>query len=139
MPKTKSRKTYKCGKCQATGHNARTCKAVKSPVTAVVELPVEPPVEPPVELPVEETKVEPTPVVVPMDETQDLTKTRRGTSGRPTAPPAPYTCPSCSQIGVLVLVEYADGKTALRCENCRNSTPIVKILKWGALPADKPA
>lgn len=126
MPKTKTRKTYKCGKCQQTGHNARTCTTgnVKAPINVTAEA----------------AKVEePKPVLVPMDGTQDLTEIRRGPSGRPKDAASPHTCPSCASIAVLVLVEYADGKTGLRCESCRNSTPIIKILKWGAVPADKPA
>ena len=138
---TKKRKTYKCGKCKATGHNARTCptkgtksKKAESKKAADVAETVK------AEVAAVDTLTETTKPQFPLDGSTDLTKVRRGEpTGKPAVPAAPYTCPSCSQIAVLVLVELPDTKVRLRCEKCHNSTPISKILKWGAMPKDKPA
>ena len=106
MPKTKTRRTYKCGKCQQTGHNARTCTTGNVKATITVSAPIN--------LTAEAAKVEePKPVLVPMDATQDLTEIRRGPSGRPKDVASPYTCPSCTSIAVLVLVEYGCGVTSV--------------------------
>lgn len=137
MSKSKKRRAYRCGKCGENGHNARTCPtkavaAVKAEAEAVDALAETPKPEAPKHTAPEGQ--------FPLDGTSDLTEARRtGPSDRPAVPAAPYECPACHQVAVLVLVELRDTQKALRCEKCRNSTPISKILKWGALPKDKPA
>jgi DNA-directed RNA polymerase subunit RPC12/RpoP len=141
---SKKRRTYKCGKCGNNGHNARTCPTkadVSKAVTTTKPTPAPTPVvaeaTTPAEAPVED---DPAPTgQFPLDGSSDLTIARRTSTETPKVPAAPYNCPSCHQVAVLVLVELLDGKQALRCEKCRNSTPISKIVKWGAFPKDKPA
>lgn len=132
MSETKKRRTYRCGKCGENGHNARTCPtkavaAVKVEAKAVGLLTETP--EPAAKAPEGQ---------FPLDGTSDLTVARRTGPSEPAAPAAPYDCPACNQVAVLVLVERPDATPALRCEKCHNSSPITKILKWGASPKDKP-
>lgn len=131
---TKTKRTYKCGGCGELGHNKRTCPQKSATPAATATATVEPStVEPPVLDP------EPTPTTqLPLDGSVDMTVGRRGDTGRPEVPAAPYDCPACERIAVLVLVELQDGNKALRCEHCLNSSPVKTILKWGAFPKDKP-
>jgi len=145
-PKSSQKRTYKCGACNELGHNARTCPnkgaPATEPVSVVQEATVEVVTETVAEVPAEVEEPAPTSVhrqtELPMDGSVDLTARRGAPTGRPDVVAAPYDCPACTSVSVLVLVELEGGQKALRCESCRNSSPIKSILKWGASPADKP-
>lgn len=143
---TKKRQ-YKCGTCKELGHNARKCptkaaSAVAAPAKAealpVVETVVEaatPAPEIPTAPPEPETNVS---AQVAIDGNADLVGGHRKANTRPAAPAAPYDCPTCGRVGILVLCKLEDGSNALRCEHCMNKSPLKSIMKWGARPEDLP-
>ena len=139
----KQKRVYKCGKCGDEGHNARTCKkGTVAPVTTVVEdTDTSDTTTPETTESTDEEPASPTPPKqeapkVVMSETKDITVIDR----RPTASSnvSPYSCETCGQVGVLVLLELEDGAKALRCEHCMNKVRAKQILTWGAKPGDGP-
>jgi hypothetical protein len=146
MSKSKVKRTVACGGCGADGHNKRTCPskgAIGSPVTATAE--------PPVTTSAPEVKAEvvaPKPVVLPKGREVVSTRKREApTADRGTAATAaPYRCPKCNQVAILVIVRVknyvasqTEGKEVWRgdqrCEQCMNKPdPCSLILVWGAKP-----
>jgi hypothetical protein len=159
MSETKTRGSYKCGKCGETGHNARRCglttptapktaKTTSTTSTGQAPAPVDAPT--PVAVGVTEADEEPAKPAavkaaaqvspqVALSRTQDLTSDHRRPETRPARPAAPFECPSCSRVGILVLLQLEDGRKQLRCEHCYTKARATQILKWGALPEEKPA
>jgi len=153
MPKTKKSKktvgnrTVTCGKCKATGHNARTCPPavaapeVKKEIKTSADIPA-PPIQPG-----PKTRI---------DMRHEATEKRMSTVPRRDSPTAdisgaqaaPYRCVKCNSVKILIIVKVKDhnasfkaGKDVftgdLRCENCMNKpTPSDLILKWGAAPGE---
>jgi hypothetical protein len=137
MPKKK--RTVTCGKCKGKGHNARSCTAgekggvQKSTITTTtVEVP-----DPPTK---KKTRID----------TRERPRREAPTADIGTAATAaPYRCPKCNAVAILVIVRVKDwvasskkgrdvytGQT--RCEQCMNKpTPAELILKWGASPDEK--
>jgi len=150
MPKTKKSKkavvkrTVTCGKCNETGHNARTCPipTAKKETKSSADIPA------PTVQPEPKTRI---------DAQQEATEKRLNPVPRREAPTAdisgsqaaPYRCAKCNSVKILVIVKIKDhnasfkaGKDVfagdLRCENCMNKpTPSDLILKWGASPDEK--
>jgi len=130
MPKAKNKRTVTCGKCKETGHNARTCPTAAAPKT---EVPT-PPVPQKTKLPDEERRMSTVP------------KREAPTASNSGAMAAPYRCPKCNAVAIIVIVRVKDhnesfksGKEVFkgetRCEQCMNKpTPAELILKWGARP-----
>jgi hypothetical protein len=127
--KAKKKRVITCSKCSKTGHNARTCKEGLKPKPE----------------PKKKTKKTPTPVA----KRKGAPKRERPapTRGNESAA-APYDCPRCNQIAVLVVVKVKDnnktylaGKdvftTEMRCEKCFQKPPTDLIVKWGAHPGEK--
>lgn len=135
------KRTYKCGKCGESGHNARKCpqsEVKKADITVTVDEPVA--VEPEVTEEPEAEKVEEAPAgQVALNTNQDISLNYDKEAARPARPPAPFECPTCLRVGILALLELNGGSKVLRCEHCYTQANPIKILKWGALPGDKPA
>ncbi len=128
MSKTR---TVTCGKCGNTGHNARTCKATETPPPPTTR---------------RTTKID-----MREEERRESKVPRRSapTADLGTAATAaPYQCPKCNSIAILVAVRVKDHgtsfkkgedvfKSELRCEQCMNKpSPSDLILKWGAKPGE---
>ena len=131
MSKTKKKRTVTCGKCNGTGHNARTCPE-DAKETAKVDAPV-----------------------VPDDAGKIINKEVKQQRPAPTADlgskasAAPFRCEKCNAVGILVIVRVKDYNATfkqkkdvfmgdLRCEHCMNTPqPAEFILKWGAMPGEK--
>ena len=88
--------------------------------------------------------VVPPPDVVPPPPVESKERRAAPTRGTDQAA-APYPCPKCGQIAVLVIVRVKDHdqsfkqkkdvfKGETRCEKCFNKPPSDLILKWGAAP-----
>lgn len=149
MSKPKTKRTVACGGCGGEGHNKRTC-----PNKGTAEAPAVAPAtaEPPVTTSVPETvaKVEPVKKAVPPKEDAPSPRRREApTADRGTASTAaPYRCPKCNQVAILVIARVRDyvasqrtGKDVWkgdqRCEQCMNKPdPCNLILKWGAKPGE---
>lgn len=144
MPKKKAEKrTVTCGKCKGEGHNARTClntasksEVKKSPITVTEAVVPDPPVQKKTKI--DTRKPEPRP-------RREAPTADTGTA----ASAAPYRCPACNQVAILVIVRVKDFnesfkkgreiyKGEMRCEQCMNKpNPAELILKWGAAPGEK--
>lgn len=146
MSKAKSHRTVSCGGCGQDGHNKRTCPSKGAPTTATAVAP--PPVvtspepaPPPAPTP---KPVAPTKTYKPPTRVREAPTGDRGTA----ATAAPYRCPKCNQVAILVIVKVKDyvrsqqtGKEVFkgdqRCEQCLNKPdPTTLILKWGARPGE---
>ena len=133
MAKSTKKRTVKCGKCGAEGHNVRSCTSgTKKKITSSADIP-----PPPVK---KKTRVD-------LRDERRLSKVPRRdapTAGRDT--PAPYRCPKCNNVAILVAVKIKNHDESfkqkkeifmsdLRCEKCMNKpSPSDLILKWGASP-----
>lgn len=139
--KTATKRKVTCGKCKQTGHNARTCKTN-------VETP-EPPA-PVIEVPKPEKKINLPPPPEPAEERRmRVPKRPAPTAGIASVNNfAPYRCPKCSQVAILVAVRVKDHyasqkkertiyKAETRCEKCFNKPPAELILKWGMRPGEQ--
>jgi len=153
MAKAKSKKkskkrTITCGVCQATGHNARTCPSRTGPVKEEVAASSEPEAAPPPPPQPKKTKID----MGEDDERRRNTVPRREAPTADTgtaATAAPYQCPKCNSVAVLVAVKVKDQeqtskkqydvfKSDTRCEKCMNKpTPSDLILKWGVRPGEE--
>ena len=136
MPKTKKteKRTVTCGKCKETGHNARTCPTPATAAAPKTEVPT-----PPV----------PQKEVLTKDEERRMStvpKRDAPTASNSGSTAAPYRCPKCNQVAIIVIGRVLDHnatfktgedvfKGETRCEQCMNKpTPAELILKWGARP-----
>lgn len=129
----KKRGSYKCGSCGESGHNARKCpKKDETQPAPKSDSKAEENPEPVVE-------VEEQPGAVALHTNQDIAINYNKEDARPARPPAPFECPVCLRVGILALLEVSGGKKIMRCEHCYTKANPTKILKWGALPSEKPA
>jgi len=124
----KAKRTYKCGSCGEKGHNARKCPKTKAAVTATPE------VTAPAEVKAPESVNPP----VALSSTQDLTSALRRKNDRPARPASPFECPACLRVGILAIIENEQKQKLMRCEYCYTKCTPKLILKWGAMPEDKP-
>jgi hypothetical protein len=127
--KTKTKRTVTCGKCNDTGHNARTCPTKDKAPETKAETPKAP--KPPKKVPGKRDRKSPT---------ADM-------GSKSSA--APYRCKKCEQVAILVIVRVSDPNETfrqkkpvfmgqMRCELCMNKpNPADLILVWGAKPGDK--
>lgn len=147
MPKAKKAKaggkrTVTCGKCKGQGHNARTCTAgKKTEIKSSKDIPPPP-------ITGRKTKI---------DSRFEQTERRMSKVPKRDAPTAdtgsaasaaPYRCPKCNAVAILVIVKVKDFdasfkkkkevfKGEMRCEKCMNKpAPSDLILKWGASPGE---
>ncbi len=169
MPKAKkkaskkkgsAKRTVTCGKCKEKGHNARSCTVSKAEGSA----PTEPStaVGPTTVVEEAEAKVTEKKAVTPKHKTRidmrevDAEPRRMSTVPKREAPTAdtsgsqaaPYRCPKCNSVAILVIVKVKDYvasqkkekevfKGDMRCEQCMNKpSPSDLILKWGARPGE---
>jgi hypothetical protein len=135
MAKKVKKRTVKCGKCGEEGHNARSCKEAE-----VVEESKEVP-PPPTQ---KKTKINLS------DEDQFNPRKRSAPTADfgAKASAAPYRCPKCNAVAILVIVRVKDHNASFkkkreifkgeqRCEQCMNKpNPAELILKWGAKPGE---
>jgi hypothetical protein len=148
MPKKKAEKrTVTCGKCKETGHNARTCptsakaEVKKGPVTSsVTEVP-----DPP------KKKGTKTRIDMRVEEDRERRRQREAPTADTgtAATAAPYRCPKCNAVDILVIVRVKDHSASfkkgtdvftgeMRCQSCMNKPqPAELILVWGAKPGQK--
>lgn len=139
--RTKKKKSVTCGKCGNTGHNARTCSAEAEPVleeVAVAKVEKGP-------ITVEETKAPEKLPPAPSPRARLAPTADTGTA----ATAAPYRCPKCNAVDILVIVKVKDHNESFkkgrdiykgdtRCQSCMNKpNPAELILKWGARPDEK--
>lgn len=137
--KSKKARTVTCGKCKEPGHNARTCPTKKK-IKSSKDIPAPP-------ITGSKTKV---------DSRFEQTERRMSTVPKRDAPTAdlsatnaaPYRCPKCNAVAILVIVKVKDHdasfkkkeeifKGETRCEKCMNKpVPSDLILKWGAKPGE---
>ena len=132
--KKKTKRTVSCGKCNDTGHNARTCPTNEAPAEAKTEAPA----------PVKAEKA-PEPKKVPGKRDRSSPTADMGSKSSA----APYRCVKCEQVAILVIVRVPDPNESfrlkkpvfmgqMRCELCMNKpNPADLILVWGAKPDDK--
>ncbi len=126
--KKKAKRTYKCGSCGEKGHNARKCPGkAEATTTAVAPAKTE-----------EKVEAKPPQPPIAMNSTQDLTSDHRKKVDRPARPAAPFECPSCLRCGILAIIQNEQDQKLVRCEYCYTKCRPKLILKWGALPEDKP-
>jgi hypothetical protein len=139
VSKSKPARTVSCGGCGQDGHNKRTCPSRTSTTPAAPIAVAEPPKKV-----VEAAK--PTPpnprAHKPPTRQREAPTGDRGTA----ATAAPYRCPKCNSVAILVIVRVKDyvksqqqGKDVFkgdqRCEQCMNKPdPCSLILVWGASP-----
>ena len=143
--KRKGKRTVTCGKCKKTGHNSRTCKPTAETTAPVVKKEIKSSAD----IPPPPTKK----IRTKIDERREKA-VRRNVVPKRDAPTAgntsvndyaPYRCPKCHQVAILVVVRVKDhGATfrlkkdvfvpETRCEKCFTKPPSDLILKWGAYP-----
>jgi len=129
--KKKTKRTYKCGSCGDLGHNSRKCPSKADPAATVAAL------APPAPEAKETAEVTVQPPIA-MSATQDVTSDHRKKDDRPARPAAPFECPSCLRCGILAIIQNEQDQKLVRCEYCYTKCRPKLILKWGALPEDKP-
>jgi hypothetical protein len=148
---SKAPRTVKCGGCGNEGHNTRTCPSKEAPRSETATATATPP-EPVVETKTEaKTEVPPPPVPkkTRIDTREARPRREAPTGDRGTAATAaPYRCPKCNQVAILVVVRVKDHvlsqragrdifKGDQRCEQCLNKPdPTTLILKWGVKPGE---
>lgn len=140
MAEKKTRKSYKCGKCGDKGHNARKCPTAEAKAATPAPAPAPVPVEEaaPEAPKAEEKKPEPVNTVA-ISQNSDVALNYNKEDVRPARPAAPFECPVCLRVGILAILELQGGQKVMRCEHCYTKANPVRIMKWGALPGDKPA
>ena len=130
--KSKAKRTVTCGKCNETGHNARTCPTSKKPSDT-----------PKPAVKTTEGDLRAADLKAQVDRRRrDAPTADRGTA----ATASPHRCTKCENVAILVIVKVKDYlasskkkrdifKGEMRCEQCMNKpSPTDLILKWGAEP-----